>query len=197
MLVEQQLLTAEEFFDWCHRPDHRDRAFELVQGRVVEVSRPGERHGFVCFNVGRLLGNYAFQRRKGYVLGNDTGIIFQRGPDTVRGPDVTYYDRAIRFDELKVRYNDQLPVLAVEVLSPNDQWGKITQRVADFLGSGIAVVWLVDPENRTVMVHRSQQLPQVFEGDDELRCDPELPGFRCRTADIFFPPGEDEAVSAT
>ena len=42
-LVTSQRMTAEEFFDWCSRPENRDRHFELDRGEVVEVSRPGER----------------------------------------------------------------------------------------------------------------------------------------------------------
>jgi hypothetical protein len=67
----------------------------------------------------------------------------------------------------------------------------VTRRIAQFLGRGIAVVWLVDPEGRSVSVYRPSQLPQVFEGDDELTGDPELPDFRCRVADLFYLPGEE------
>src|SRR5207249_3210009 len=85
-------MTAEEFFDWVNRAENRDRHFELDRGEVVEMSRPGERHGFVCLNVGRLLGNYTYQRRQGYACSNDTGLILQRDPDTVRGPDLVLYN---------------------------------------------------------------------------------------------------------
>jgi Uma2 family endonuclease len=183
-------LTAEEFFDWCNRPENRDRHFELERGEVVEVSRPGERHGFVCLNVGRILGNHAFQQGKGYACGNDTGLILERDPDTVRSPDLVYYDEVRRYDDLKPGYLNRPPTLAVEVLSPNDRWGKVTRRLTQFLGQGVALVWLVDPEGRSVTVYRPNQLPQVFEGEDELTGDPELPGFRCRVADLFYLPGE-------
>jgi Uma2 family endonuclease len=185
-------MKAEEFFDWCNRPENRDRHFELERGEVVEMSRPGERHGFVCSNVVRILGNHTFQQRKGYVCSNDTGLILERDPDTVRGPDVLLYDQPKRYDDLNPHYSERMPTLAVEVLSPNDKWGKVTRRITDLLRRGIGVIWLVDPEGRSVTVYRSNQLPQVFEGNDELQGDPELPGFRCRVADFFFLPGEEE-----
>src|SRR5436309_6980174 len=87
-----RLMTAEEFYDFCHLPENRDRHFELERGEVVEVSRPSILHGFVCANFARILGNYTFQRRKGYVCSNDAGVIWERGPDTVKGPDVFLYD---------------------------------------------------------------------------------------------------------
>jgi Uma2 family endonuclease len=187
----KQRMNAKDFFAWCNRPEHRDRHFELERGEVVEVPRPGERHGFVCLNVGGILRNYTFQRRKGYVLGNDTGVILERDPDTVRGPDVVLYDQVRRYDDLSAGYCEHPPTLAVEVLSPSDRWGKVTRRISQFLGQGIAVVWVVDPEGRSVTVHRPNQLPQVVEGEDELTGDPEMPGFRCRVADLFYLPGEE------
>jgi len=183
-------MTAEEFFEWANRPENRDRHFELDRGKVVEVSRPGERHGFICGNVTRILGNFTFRRRKGYVCSNDTGLIVERDPDTVRGPDVVLYDEARRYDELETRYPDRLPKLAVEVLSPNDQWGKVTRRINLFLTRGIPLVWLVDPAGRTVTVYRPNQLSQVVEEDEELAGGEVLPDFRCRVADLFFLPGE-------
>jgi Uma2 family endonuclease len=191
----KQRLSAEEFFQFCHLPENRDRHFELTRGEVVEMSRPGERHGFVCANGVRILGNFAFQQRKGYVCGNDTGLVLERDPDTVRGPDILFYNEMRRYKDLSPGYSRQLPVLAVEVLSPHDQWAKVMRRLAQFLSWGIAVVWLVDPEGRSVTVHRANQLPQVFEGDDELIGEPELTGFRCRVVEFFNLPGEEEPAA--
>jgi Uma2 family endonuclease len=143
--------------------------------------------------VGAILANYTFQRRQGYVCGNDTGLLLERDPDTVRGPDVVLYNQVRRYDDLKVRYSDEPPTLAVEVLSPNDRWGAVTRRVTQFLQRGVALVWLVDPDGRTVTVYRGTHLPQVLEGDDELVCEDVLPGFRCRVADFFYLPGEEPA----
>ncbi len=187
----KQQMCAQEFFDWCNRPENRDRHFELEQGEVVEMPRPGERHGYVCSNVVRILGNVTFQRRKGYVLSNDTGVILDRDPDTVRGPDVVLYDQTRRYDELNAGYCEHPPTLAVEVLSPTDRWGKVMKRIAQFLRQGITVVWIVDPEGRSVSIHRSNQFPVLLDGVDELTGDPELPGFRCSVADFFYLPGEE------
>src|SRR5205809_7533279 len=116
-----ELMTADEFFDWCHRPENEARQWELERGKVVEASRPSERHCAACANVTRLLGNYVWQRRKGYVCGNDTGVVWERGPDTVRGADIILYDRSAKFEEMNPKYSEEVPTLAVEVLSPTDR----------------------------------------------------------------------------
>src|SRR4051794_15855278 len=98
-------MTAEEFFDWVHRPENAGRRYELERGRVVETSRPAphvseEERGFVAANVGRILGNYSHARKSGYVCGNGTGVVWERSPDEVRGPAVIYYDKRARFRDL-------------------------------------------------------------------------------------------------
>ncbi len=186
-----KLLTAEEFFDWTHRPENRDRHFELERGEVVEMARPGERHGVVRGNVGYMLNGYTRHRRKGYVCINDTGVILERNPDTVRGPDISLYDEIRRYDQLKLGYSEHPPKLAVEVLSPNDRWGKVTRRINHFLEAGISLVWLVDPEGRSVTVYRKGELPQVLEEGDEITGLDILPDLRCPVAEFFLMPGEE------
>jgi Uma2 family endonuclease len=186
-----KLLTAEEFFDWTHRPENRDRHFELERGEVVEMSRPGERHGVVCGNAGYMLNGYTRRRGKGYVCINDTGLILERNPDTVRGPDIALYDEIRHYDQLNLGYSAQPPKLAVEVLSPNDRWGKVTARINKFLEAGISLVWLVDPDGRSVTVYRKGELPRVLEEGDVVTGSDILPDLHCPVAEFFFMPGEE------
>lgn len=184
------VMTADEFFAWCHCPENRDKHYELERGSVVEVSRPGERHGFVCGNTVRILGNYTFQRRKGYVLCNDTAIIWEENPDTVKGPDVVYYADIIRFSELNPKYSRHAPKLIVEVFSPNDSWSKFLKRITQFQRCGVPLVWVVHPEDETVTVFRPGEFSEVLSDNEELTGNGVLPDFRCRVADLFFMPGE-------
>src|SRR4051794_6766085 len=94
MTVQTRLLTAEEFYEWANRPENRDRICELERGKIVEVPLPGKLHGLVCANVVGILGNYAASRKQGYACSNNTGVIVERNPDTVRGPDVLFFEDA-------------------------------------------------------------------------------------------------------
>jgi Uma2 family endonuclease len=188
-----QRLSAEEFADWVDRPENANRWFELVRGRVIELPPPTKPHGVVTGNATWLLGTYVRQRRKGYITTNDSGVILERDPDTVRGPDVALYEDATAFAELHPEYGEVAPRLAVEVLSPNDRADRITRKITDYLNNGVALVWLIDPEARTVTVYRRDRGPQLLEEDQELTGDDVLPGFRCRVADFFLLPGEQPA----
>src|SRR6266478_2095665 len=110
----KNLMTAEEFCEWVDRPENANRWFELVRGEVIELPQPMKPHGAVCGNVAFVLGRYVRQRQKGYVTGNDTGVILERDPDTVRGPDVALFEDAQSFEELAPGYGEVAPRLAVE-----------------------------------------------------------------------------------
>src|SRR5690348_6944726 len=107
--ITQRLMTAEEFFAWVQKPENSGKCFELERGRVVEVSRPGKRHGAVCHNVASVLGRHVRERDQGCVFVNDTGVVWERDPDTVRGPDAFYYSESRTFDELNPKYAEQVP----------------------------------------------------------------------------------------
>src|SRR5438105_8974717 len=104
--VQTKLLTAEEFYEWANRPENRGRQCELERGRIVEMSRPGKLHGMVCANVARILGNFAVARQRGYVCSNDTGVIVERAPDTVRGPDVLFFEDADTVEDVDLHYGE-------------------------------------------------------------------------------------------
>jgi Uma2 family endonuclease len=184
-----QTMTAEEFGEWVRRPENANKWFELVRGEVIELPPPMKPHGVVCSNGVRILGGYVRQRRKGYITSNDSGVILERDPDTVRGPDVALYEDADTFADLHPKYGEVPPRLAIEVLSPNDRMGLVNRKIIDYLKSGVALVWLVDPEARSVTVYRPDRAPRYVEENEELTGEDVLPDLRCRVADFFFMPG--------
>lgn len=183
-------MTADEFSDWCSRPENDGRWFELVRGEVIELPSPTKKHGVVSMNVAGHLWMYVRQQRTGYITTNDAGTLLERDPDTVRGPDVAYITDAQRFEELHPKYGEEPPVLAVEVLSLNDRAGQVLAKVDDYLRSGVRVVWLIDPESRTVRVYRRNLPTTNLAADDEMTGGDELPGFRCPVRDFFLLPND-------
>ena len=71
-----ELMTAEEF---GRRPDP-GYPEELVRGRVVAMSVPDRRHGYVCGRAVLIFGNFVEARDIGRVMCNDSGVITERGP---------------------------------------------------------------------------------------------------------------------
>jgi Uma2 family endonuclease len=163
-----------------------ERPTELVRGELVEQPMPTSRHGSVCLAVGAALWNWAEETGAGVAFGNDSFVLTERDPDTVRGPDCAFVSR-------QRLGSDQLPPgtlrfavdLAVEVLSPSDRETNMKSKVLEYLESGVTEVWVVDPEERTVAVHRADQEPLQFGVADTITRPDLLPGFSSAVARFF------------
>jgi Uma2 family endonuclease len=168
-------MTAEEF---RLMPDNGKR-MELVRGVPVEMSLPIPRHGQIYTKTIRLLGNFADDQNLGHVISDDAGVITERGPDTVRGPDISYYsyDRVPR-GPLPLGYLDVVPDAVVEVRSPSDRWKDIRNKVNEFLNAGVRLVCILDEQTGTAHVNPVDRPSFLVPADGELDLSEVLPGFR-------------------
>ena len=187
--VQTERMTAEQFADWASMPEQANGWYELVRGEVIELPPPTRKHGIVTIRIGSRLETYLERTGLGYAASNDSGVILERDPDTVRGPDVAVYNDANTFDEVHPKYGETVPLLAVEVLSPDDRAMAVARKVGDYLRAGVKVVWVVDYENRTIAAHRSDGV-QRFTSADTLTAEDILPGFAVPLADLFRLPNE-------
>jgi Uma2 family endonuclease len=185
------LMTAEEFFQWGCLPENEERNVELVAGRVVEWPRGGERHGVVCAAMAVALGEFARRRNNGYACSNGAGVILQRNPDTVRGPDLAFYEGRKAYEELLSEFwGETPPRLAVEVLMPDDPPDLVADKVTDYLSHGVPLLWVIDPEMRQATVYQPGKEPRTLSGDEELTGGKLLPELCCRVGDLFRLPWE-------
>ncbi len=181
-VASPKLITAEEFM----AADLGEGTFELVRGEVVLLPPTMPKHGRVCSKIGFVLESFGRQTRYGYSL-LGSAVATERGPDTVRAPDVCFFSQA-RWPESEI--GDGLPPvppdLAVEVVSPRDRPGEIHRKIGEYLDAGVPLVWVVYPTRRRVAVYRpGGEEPIVLKEDDVMENFPELPGFRCPVSDFF------------
>ncbi len=181
-LTSPTFMTAEEF---AARPDP-GYPEELVRGRIVPMPMPKPRHGEICNKAGRILGNYAEERDLGRVFCNGTGVITERGPDTVRGADISFYSYArVPKGPLPDRYLDVAPDLVVEVWSPSDRWPKVLGKVAEYLDAGTIVVLVLDDQRRMAQLYRADGMTRLLGADEELTIPDVLGDFRVRVSRFF------------
>ena len=182
-------MTADEFWEWASLQENADTLFELDCGRIVEMPSPGEVHGLICAWINHLLWAYVLKLGKGRVAGNDTGLLVESDPDTLRGPDVMLFLESLPLDKASPKYTTEIPALIVEVLSPHDPLGAVNRRVSQYLHRGVPLVWVVDPPARSVSVYRPGQEVYTLVEAEELTGDNVLPDFRCKVVDLFTLPG--------
>lgn len=172
--------TLEEY-SALDQPD--DGYLELARGVLVREPRPGSLHGLVQAELARVIGNYA--REHGGRVFTESGVVLQRDPPTVRGPDVAYYALGRLVESPPRPFFDALPDLVVEVLSPSDEAPAFQEKVTDYLEAGVRLVWAVDPERRTAVAYRQGAGVDVFRGDDVLEDAAVLPGLEILLVDLF------------
>lgn len=180
MATVATLLTAQEYFQL---PDNGQRT-ELVRGRVVAMNMPAPRHGYYCGVIARIVGNFVHDNALGRIMTNDSGVITEHDPATVRGADVAFYSYAILPPgPLPEGYLDVAPELVFEVRSPGDGWKCILLKVGEYLSAGVKVIVVHDAH--TITVFSADESPRELKGDDELTLPTVLPGFRCLVRDLF------------
>ena len=178
-----QLLTAEEFLVL---PEPNDGSkLELVRGKVVTMTGPGVEHGEVQVNVAFAIKLCLNQNRIGRVM-TERRIITERKPDTVRGPDVSYYSKErLQLDQRVVGIHTEVPDLCVEIVSPSNTKKELRAKIKEYFFAGVRMVWIVDPEYRSVEVLRAPDEGRTLYDDATFDGGDVLPGFACKVSDLF------------
>jgi Uma2 family endonuclease len=180
MSTSTHLMTAEELIKL---PRGRFR-YELVKGELLTMSPPGEEHGAIALALAAELYLYVKANKLGIVYAADTGFKLESNPDTVLAPDVSFIARE-RIREISKKYREGAPDLAVEVVSPNERRSKIEKKVGQWLQLGARLVWIVNPETKSVSVYRLDGSVNVLSESDELTGDDVVAGFKISVSDIF------------
>src|SRR5205807_3794824 len=107
----------------------------------------------------------------------------------VRRPDVAFIaaQRLSNYQWGQGHFNIA-PDLAVEVVSPNDEVYELDRKIRDYFRAGVRHVWVINPEQETVRIHRGPGDLVELVGDGELLDEVVLPGFRCRLPAVFAKP---------
>lgn len=159
--------------------------YELVRGELRQMTPAGSRHGGVAMTLGVLLGQFVRARRLGRVFAAETGFVLATAPDTVRAPDVAFVQRERLSAGLPRGYWPGAADLAAEVLSPNDSFAAVQEKVFCWLDAGCRMVLVVDPEARAVTVYRARDDARTLRGSDSLDGVDVVPGWRVAVAELF------------
>jgi len=164
------------------------KGWELIDGTPKEKS-VGTENGMIQIRIGRLLAAHVDDNRLGYVMADDAGYrCFPHRPRLVRKPDLSFV-RTGRFpnDRPPRGYAKLVPDLCVEVVSPNDLYEEVDDKVNDYLLVNVPMIWVVNAALRTVLVYLADGTIRRYTADQELPGEPVLPGLVIRVADLFPP----------
>ena len=205
-----ELDTAQDLLDWSARlgvPPYRvlldpppgtarvrdvtrhidganKRLVELVEGTLVEKAMCVE-SAFLATLLARWLGNFV-------EANGDTGMtlgangMLRLMPKLVRAPDVSYTSwEKVGSHKVPTKAVPHLvPDFAVEVYSPGNRRGEMRRKLGEYLGVGIAEIWIVYPKTRSIRVYRPG-FESVRYGLGDTLAGIVLPGFQFSLATLF------------
>ena len=73
----------------------------------------------------------------------------------------------------------------MEVISPFDRASEVISKADDWLRYGCAVLWVIDPETKTVTVYSDRPKTLFLSVNDTLVCEELLPGFSLPVSQVF------------
>ena len=164
---------------------HQDRA-ELIDGEIVEMTPSSDGSSSISASITAMLWNHVRPNGLGRVYSSDGGFVLFPDRETVRVPDVAFVRRErMPQGEARRHFPRLAPDLVVEVLSPTDRASDVLAKVAMYQDAGVPLIWLVDPEARTVTVLATNLAPVTLHPGDTLSGGNVLPDLQIAISEIF------------
>jgi Uma2 family endonuclease len=159
-----------------------DVTYELVEGQVVPKMSPKRFHAGVQKAL-LILMDACFQSR-GHLYPEWAVILKRNNQDWVPVPDLTYvsYDR-LPADWMLDEACPVAPELVIEIISPGQTFGELTEKATDYLAAGVSGVWIVDSQARSITVFLPESLPRTYRGNTPIA--DLLPGIELTPQQIF------------
>lgn len=133
--VREPFVTVEEYLHASYRPD-----CDYVDGRIEERNAGEYDHGLLQLLVGHLF----MTNRTAWARRVVTEVRTQVSRSRFRVPDLSI----LRADAPKEQILTHPPLIAIEILSPEDRMSRLQERVDDYLEFGVENIWVIDPETR-------------------------------------------------
>jgi Uma2 family endonuclease len=182
MAITPELMTADELADLPGDGMRR----ELVRGELRTLPPTGSEHGDEESVFDGSIGPYVRAQKLGRVFVGESGFVLETDPDTVRAPGVAFVTRErLAGTGIPRGYYRGAPDLAVEIVSPNDRYTEVAEKIAEWLAHGTRLVFVVDPRRKTVDVHRPGQATRTLGIDDVLDGEDVVPGWSLAVRDLF------------
>jgi Uma2 family endonuclease len=167
--ITTKKLTKAEFWALA---DAADITYELIDGIALPKMSPKYFHARSARRILNILEAWAKNRGRA-----EMEWAFDLSEDCTPVPDLIY----ISFDRLPESWNENAacpvpPELAIEIISPGQTFGQMTQKASNYLTGGVLQVWVVDPAAKSVTVFYPDRAPITYVGDSEIEADlfPEL-----------------------
>jgi Uma2 family endonuclease len=160
--------------------------WELIDGELVPVTPSGFESSSLGLRIARIVGNYVDAHSLGALTGADGGYVLFPDRATIRVPDIGFIKaERLPAEGERSRFPRLAPDLAIEMLSPSDRASEVVVKLEMYQEAGIPLIWLVDPDKKTVTVIASGKPTQVLGMGDTIEGGDVVPGFSDTVAHLL------------
>ncbi len=163
-------------------------ASEYACDEVIQKPMPTRVHGIIQGLIAMFVAQFLLKNPMGEAGPEIRCIFGPPGQERTYVPDFVFIAAEQLPDDEASRNGpfSGAPDFAVEILSPDDRPRRVLDKILFYLRHGVRLVWLVDPEDRTVTVYApGNDSGQPLTGGDVLDGGDVLPGFHVAVEDIF------------
>jgi Uma2 family endonuclease len=158
-MATDTLISVREYLATSYRPD-----CDYVDGVIVERNVGERDHSYLQSKIIAYL--YARQKEFGIYVFTEQRVRVK--PTRFRIPDVCVVLGAWPKDPVFTTP----PFICIEILSEEDRWARVQERIDDFLAFGVPYIWILDPHSQKAYActstgtHEVQELrtenPEIF-----------------------------------
>ncbi len=179
MVSSSNKLTIDEFFAL----PEGDRPYEFVDGQAIPKMSPKFFHSRLQKTLLIILDSWA--KNKGRVEPEWAIRLERNSRNWIPVPDLSYtsYNR-LSTDWILDEACPVAPELVIEIISPGQTLGDMTEKATDYLQAGVDRVWLVDTKSQSITVFYPDTLPKTFRGTSAI-IDDLLPELEITAQHIF------------
>lgn len=146
------MISVEEYLRTSYHPD-----CDYVEGEVQERNLGERWHSSVQMMIGAIFTQH--RHEWGLVPLPEQRV--QVLPGRFRVPDVCIVSAREPFTPVLLTP----PVLCVEILSTEDRFSRILERVEEYVQMGVPQVWIIDPQSRQIWTVGKDARPVPFLAD--------------------------------
>lgn len=178
---QKKVWTDEEFMALSSDGGH----YELVNGELIDMGNSGMEHGYLASILSFYLSGYIISRKLGVICDSSTAFTMKSG--NKRSPDLSFVakERLQGLKRLPKGFLVGAPDLAVEVILPSNTFEEIHNKLVEYFDSGAKLVWVINPDEQSVLVYRQPQPDKLLKLTDSLDGEEVIPGFTLPLAELF------------